>query len=407
MITASSLADVLAVGGLGAWASALSLTLVGTAVALRKLARGPARLDAPFALFPVSILKPLKGVDPGLEQNLESFFRLDYPNFELLFSVADRRDPALAVVERVLARHPAVPARVLIGSGRSVPVGPNPKISNLMEAYALARNDLLLISDSNIRVEPDYLRRQVAELDPGVGVVTAVVVGREARGIGGALEATFLNTFYARWIYLTETLGRPCVLGKSMLFRRSDAERFGGFRTLSRYLAEDFMAGEAMRRLGRRVVVSASPITQIVGARTSREFWSRHLRWGRIRKSQAVLAFAAEPLGGALLSGVLGTIGFHRLLGTPSAGFMACHLLVWATCDFLLMRRLGGEAALRSPLGWILREISALPLWFHISLGSEIEWRGQRMKLLPGGLLEARDTPVGPAPFAAPARRES
>src|SRR5689334_3092422 len=135
---------------------AFSLMLWGTWIALRKIATPPPHLDAPFGLFPISILKPLKGADAGLEENLESFFHLDYPDYEILFSVEDTRDPAYAVVQRLLTKYPKTKASIIVAQ---IDVGPNPKINNLVFTYGRANHDWILISDSNIRVTPDYLKR--------------------------------------------------------------------------------------------------------------------------------------------------------------------------------------------------------------------------------------------------------
>jgi ceramide glucosyltransferase len=341
-------------------------------------------MDQPFALFPVSVLKPLKGVDPDLEANLQSFFELDYPDFELLFSVASPADPAHALVRKLVRRNPGIKARVFVGE---IPIGPNPKVNNLIKSYEGAANDWVLISDSNVRAPRDYLRRLVAHLDPGVGMVTAVVAGTEPGGAGGQLEATFLNTFYARWMCTASRLGKPCVVGKSMLFQRTTAARFGGLRSLGRYLAEDYMAGEAMHRLGLKVVIACDPVRQVIRNHTLESFWSRHLRWGRIRKAQAPLAFLLEPLTHPLISGCLGAIAAANLFQAVPAAFIAVHLLLWSACDLLLMRRLEGELPLLRPIYWFVRELLHLPLWLHIGAGNTVNWRGQRLTLLSGGIL--------------------
>src|SRR3989344_3043795 len=155
---------------------ALGLTICGTLLTLRRFRTPPPHLRRDFARYPVTILKPLKGVDPALEANLESFFLLDYPEYEIFFSVADPNDPALKVVRRVLRRHPDVKARVLVGA---VELGLNPKVNNMVLSYDRASHDLILISDSNVRVKPDYLTRVVAHMDRDVGIVTAVVAGRD------------------------------------------------------------------------------------------------------------------------------------------------------------------------------------------------------------------------------------
>jgi ceramide glucosyltransferase len=382
MSAAHSIATFLASG---VWTAALGSTIAGTVATLRKLRSTPPRLDAPFGLYPVSVLKPVKGVDPDLRNNLESFFYLDYPHFELLFCVPSHRDPACKVVEELIAKHPWVNARLFVQESN---IGPNPKVNNLIRAYELASYDWVLVSDSNVLVPPDYLKRLVAHLDADVGMVTSVVAGRHPKKAGGELEAVYLNTFYARWMCLAEAVGHPCVVGKSMLFRRSVAERFGGMRNLARYLAEDYMAGEAMRKLGLRVVLATDPIRQVIGKYTFKDFWSRHIRWGRIRKAQAPIAFAFEPVMGCLASGLLGAWALAHATGLTMSQFFTLHLVAWSTCDFLQMGLLNPEIRWTSALAWFARELLALPQWIHIASGNTVNWRGNRLRIQAGGVLE-------------------
>lgn len=369
---------------LGIWGVTLLLLLFSTYLTLEHFKRTPAHLDAPFALFPVSILKPLKGSDSGLAENLESFFRLDYPEFELLFSVADAYDPAGRIVMDLMERYPTVNAELVVGA---VDVGTNPKINNLIRTYDRATHDWILISDSNVRVDPDYLKRLVAEIENCTGIVTSVVAGRSPEGLGGQLEATYLNTFYARAMLLASSAGHPCVIGKSMLFRKSAAERFGGLKNLSRYLAEDYMAGQAMLKLDLRTVTATDPIDQHIGSYSFREFWSRHLRWGRIRKAQAPVAFLAEPLMSSIFSGFLGAVAFQQEFGISALAFFALHLMLCFVCDLLTMRALEVEWTLKTPVYWMIREALSLPLWFHTLIGNTVIWRGKSYGVLAGGLL--------------------
>lgn len=285
-----------------------------------------------------------------------------------------------------MRQYPHVNAQVFLGD---VDVGPNPKVNNLLRSYTEAKYDWILISDSNVRVPRDYLKRLIANLEPGVGVLTAVVAGRSARGLGGLLEATYLNTFYARGMILLQWIGQAPVVGKSMLFQRSVAERFGGVRTLARYLAEDYVAGQAMRRLNLKTLIMTDPIEQYLGNHSMRDFWLRHLRWGRLRKSQAFLAFCVEPLFSSFFSGILGSIAVNYFLGMPISVFVFLHLLFWWLCDALIYWKLASSLDFNTPFVWFLRELLAFPLWVHTACGNTVMWRGSRLKLLPGGMLDS------------------
>lgn len=373
---------------LALWAFMILLTLSGTALTLVHFLSRRSRVfgasDSVNPFPPVSILKPLKGAENGMALNLESFFKIDYPAYEVIFSIADARDPARALVQECMRQYPEVDARLIVGE---VQVGPNPKVNNLVQSYQVAKHDVTLISDSNVRVAPDYLTRLVGDLDLGTGVVTGVVAGQMAQGVGGHLEATFLNTFYARWMVLSARLGWPTCVGKSMLFRRTTMDRFGGIQNMGRYLAEDYMTGAAMQKLGLRVKIMRDPVNQIIGAHTFDAFWNRHIRWGRIRKSQTPLTLFFEPLCGALLSGAMGAWSFYKLWGISPLSFLAAHLAVWFVCDALVMKALKAEVKLYTPAIWLAREVLSLPHWVHILSGNTVNWRGNRLKLNAGGVL--------------------
>ena len=365
------------------------LTHWGTLLAIRHFKKAPRRDSSggqKNETQPISILKPVKGTEDGLVENLESFFRLVYPKFEIIFSVAESHDPCIAVIESLRTKYPRVRSRLIVGD---VIVGPNPKVNNLVRSYAQARHDWILISDSNVRVEPNYLYVAAEPFTPEVGIVTAAVLGSQPRESGGWLESVFLNTFYARWMLIARRTGNPVVVGKSMLFRKSEAERFGGIAPLGRYLAEDYMAGQAMALINRRVEIMRTPITQPIGNYSFKAFWSRHIRWGRIRKSQAPALFFFEPLFSFWLSGIGAAISLSHFFSTPFWLTLSVHGSVWLASDLLTMRAMNSRICAQSILGWFARETLALPLWFHISLGKTVMWRGRQLTLSRGGLLQS------------------
>ncbi len=364
------------------WALALGMVLWGTWLTRRHLKPGGSSVKPE----PVTILKPIKGVDFQLEENLESFFRLEYPKFELLFSVAQETDPACEIIKRVATKYPRVRARIFIGDVR---VGQNPKVNNIVKGYQAARHDWILVSDSNVRVPRDYLQVVTQDFDRETGVVTAVVGGEYlGRGFGAPLEATYLNTFYARWMMIAVQFGAPVVIGKSMLFRKSEAERFGGVEVLAKYLAEDYMTGHAMKLLGRRVRVMHEPIKQIIGDYTFKDFWARHVRWGRIRRSQSPLVFPLEPLLSFWVSGALGAFALHHFCDVAVFDTLVFHACVWALCDISLMKRMNEEIKPRNIIAWLVRETLHVPLWVHVAMGQTVMWRGNKLHLREGGLLE-------------------
>lgn len=351
-------------------------------------------MTRPENLFPgVSILKPLKGADPSLASNLESFFRHSANTpFELLFSVETSDDQAYNIVCSLMHRYPHIRARlfVLEGSGYQNFGSKNPKLKNLNQSFQEAHFDIMLISDSNVRLAAGELDHLLSLLAPQVGMVTSIVSGIEFQGLGGALESIFLGTYYARFMALSNRFAKPCVVGKAMLFRKSDLLRFGGFRLLSDFLAEDFMAGEAMRKLGLQIKTSSMPVLQILGPHCLNAFWKRHLRWGRIRKAHAPLAFWAEPFFNTLLMSICGGWGLSSLHWLPfGAGFLISLTICFGLdgLSYLRMTKTSCSFMLCFPGVWLVREVLALPLWFQIASNNKIEWRGRSFVLARGGIL--------------------
>lgn len=373
------------------------LTILGWALVLamllaqrRLLAGYPAPL--PADLPPVSILKPLKGADPDLESNLLSYYRLDYPAYEVLFGVDGASDPALAVARGVAARHPDVRSEFVVSGRRT---GLNPKVNNLANIAARARYELLLISDSNVAVAPDHLSVMVGELlRPGVGLVTAPIRAVGGRGLGGLLERTQLNTFVIGGVAAVPLLlGRVCAVGKTMLLRRRELERIGGWRELARYLAEDQVCGEAVRNLGLRVVVAPRPVDNRLGHLTVRQFASRHLRWARLRRHLTPAGYLGELLVNPVVPAAL-----HLALapGRLSAALAAATLAAVSAWSVAAERRLGLSPSLvLAPFLATMRGLLLAVLWPVPFISSSVAWRGRRLRIGRGTLLHAEEEAAG------------
>ncbi|MGZ3769155.1 MAG: ceramide glucosyltransferase [Bdellovibrio sp.] len=369
----------------------LLVAVLGAIHTFRHFNKPPPHVDAIFGLHPVSILKPIKGIDNYLEKNLESFFKIKYPCFEIIFCIADADDPAISLVKRLQKKFPRVATTLIIGHEK---IGSNPKVNNLVKAYSLAKHDWLLISDSNVFVKSDYISSLVAHVENDTGIVTAVVAGRDFASLGGELEAMYLNSFYARWMLVAATLKEPIVVGKSMLFKRSVANRFGGIKALADYLAEDYQAGRAMKQLGYKVVIARDPICQPIGKYSFKDFWRRHIRWGRIRKSQALGAFLIEPLMTPFVSAFFSAFGLAHGINSSFVVIFLVHALIWAISDLLIYECLSTEyVSLRTIKIWCLREFLHFPLWIQTLCGSRVYWRGQYLKVKMGGVLEQKETP--------------
>jgi ceramide glucosyltransferase len=331
------------------------------------------------------VLKPLKGVDNGLEENLQSFLSLDYPSYEVIFSVADEKDPSVQVVQKLLDKNPAVQARLIVGE---VTLGYNPKVNNLIRSYDEAKHDLILISDSNVRVEGDYLKSKVACIltDRKVGIVTAFVRGIEGEGLGGELEQLYLSTFYARWLNAAVGTGLGFVLGKSMLFRKSILEIKGGLRELAKFIAEDYEAGKMIQSVGYKVDLMKKPITQYIGNTTTQSFVLRHQRWGVIQKAHHPIVFFAAPLQLPAFAAVMAYLGFPK----DGATAATASLVIWCLMDLWLYQALGGKPSIKTFEVWATKAFLTPIIWLRACLTNTIVWRGKPLKIGHKGVVKAK-----------------
>ncbi len=225
----------------------------------------------------VSVLKPISGVDDALRENLESFAAIDYPAFEILFGVASSTDPSIPVVRAFLADHPELAGRLIITRPPSDEVY-NPKVAQLLDLTRAARGSVIVVSDANTRVSPLYLRAMVSALfEPGVGLVSSVIVGRGERTLGAALDNAVLGAAVAPLVVASHALGvKPVTVGKSMAMRRADLERAGGWETVARVLAEDDVLGQTFDSLGYKVTLCLDPVENHVASASMRA--ARYLR---------------------------------------------------------------------------------------------------------------------------------
>ncbi len=356
----------------------------GAVVALTRRRR-PSSVDPP----PVSVLKPLCGSDPGLQQNLASFFRQDHPNLELIFGVTDERDPALAVVRELARKFPNVACQIIVHPGSGAL---NPKIDNLLGMLPHARHDLALVSDSNVRAPAHYVR-ELAQIHAveRPGLVTNLFAGVGEASLGAALENVQLSGFCAAGIALPTLLGDAVLVGKSALFSRRRLERLGGLRKLSDVLAEDYVMGKTFAHAGGRIIVAPTVLENVTGSMTLRTMLARQLRWTMMRFRLLPLAAALEPVASPLV-----LLPLAWLLLGPWA-------IAWAA-SMLTLRDLGGWLVLRGRTRWYLplllaplREVLVLAMWCVAPLKHRVSWRGKRFRLGAGTLLYLESKGVNPA----------
>ncbi len=354
--------------GLGLCTAVYALAAM-TLARLRRTHRGEPSAD--FAPG-VSIVKPLAGLDEGLDENLETFFGLDYPSYEVIFSFARRDDPAYSVARRVADRHPRIRS-TFVFDGREP--GGNAKVNRLAAALKFTRNRLVLFSDGNVRVRPDFLRRAVSWFrDPRVGLVSHLFRGTGAKSFGSRVESLYLNgCLMPGTALISAVLRRPCVVGKSILVSREALDAIGGIGALRDYLAEDYVLGRQVRRAGYRVVLSTDVLDTVEISKSPRTVWLRHRRWGMMRKRLAGSLYGGELLASALP-------WFAAALAVPSAILRSLAVVLLASrwgMEILLSRPSGQPLSWRNALLLPVRDLAAAAVFWAGALGRVVAWRGR------------------------------
>jgi ceramide glucosyltransferase len=329
----------------------------------------------------VTIFKPLAGHDEDLEANLESFARIDYPSFEILFGVASTDDPAFLPARRFIARHPRLDARIVVTDPDAAI---NPKVAQLVGLEREATGEVYVISDSNVRVVPHYLWSLVAELaDPRVGMVSSLFSGTGERTLGAALENLQLCCQAAPGLVAMDTVSkRPLTVGKSMAVRRRDLVQLGGFLPVGDVLAEDYALGRRFFEAGFLARTSYEAVENRNVECTVGRTLERHTRWSKMRRALYPQGFAFEPL---MTPVVMASVGVSLAPGKVTAGLFA------ATCVAQTLAALTSVRALRgSWLCWkyipleMVRSYVALFCWMRACASRRIEWRGHAFTMTRG-----------------------
>jgi len=338
---------------------------------------------------PVSVLKPIHGLEIEAYENFASFCHQDYPRYEVLFAVASEQDPATPVIRRIIADFPGLPIRLLVTPEK---LGSNNKVSKLCGLARAARHNLLVLSDADIRVGPEHLRAVAAPFrDPKVGAVTCLFTGIPVRSLWPELEAIYLSTDFMPAVLMARQLeGVRFALGATIAARRECLEEIGGFEALVNEAADDYELGRRIARRGHRVELVDAAVKTWCCLQGLGEFFFQRLRW-------AIMARQARPLG------YVGYIVSQGLPWTLLAVVLApTRLLVWAFVAAYLLLRMGlvwtmGVWGLHDDLlkrrWWLvpLWDAFAFVLWFISLFWSRVRWRGVKFRVSEGRLI-----PMGP-----------
>ena len=377
------------VGILGCLSSSIYYLLcLGSAAAFLRGRLADRSVRPPQPLPPVSILKPLKGTDPEIYESLRSHCLQDYAEYEIVFGVSDPQDPAVASVQRLQREFPERAIQLVVSPDK---LGTNVKVSNLAQMLPATRYQYLLVNDSDIHVERDYLRRVIAPLlneDQRVGMVTCLYRGIAAASFGSQLESLGISTDFCASVLAARQLERGLRfgLGSTLAFRRTDLEKIGGFRSIVDFLADDYELGRRIANLGLRVVLSDVVVETHLPPYDVRGFLAHQLRWARgVRDSRT---------GGYI--GLVSTYGLMWALVVLIAGRAAPWAVALVAVTALLRFAVAlvvGKSVLQDRRLlrhlWLLpiRDLVAVAIWIASFAGHTVTWRGDRFELKNGRLI--------------------
>jgi ceramide glucosyltransferase len=358
-------------------AGAVVYSLLSILAAWRYLAARPPALQS---IEPISILKPLAGLDLDLESHLRTFFEQDYAAFEILFAVRSGDDPAAQVVNRLQKQYANIPTRLIV---TGEPPYPNAKVYSLERMLAAAANDLVVMSDSDIHVTADLLRTVAAEFqDEHVGVATCPYRAVPGPSFWSRLETTGMNAdFWASALVARMIEGVRFAVGPTVVARRSVLQSIGGFDCLKEYLAEDFVMGKFAAEAGHGVILSSYVIDHHIDSVTLRQSVAHRLRWARSTRR-------SRPMG---------YLGQLFTMPLPLALFLFFVRPVWWPVPVIaiVIRFLAAYTVsarvLKARLNWLLlpvEDLAGFCFWLAGFFGNTISWRGRRYRLYSDGRFE-------------------
>jgi ceramide glucosyltransferase len=329
-------------------------SIVIAAVRLRR--RTPGEPLSRRKLPPVSLVRPLCGIDNYAADTLRSTFELDYPLCEILFCVASAKDPVVPLIEALMAEHAGTGAQLLIGDER---VSSNPKLNNVLKGWRAAEHEWIVLADSNVLMPRDYIQLLFANWRTDTGLVASPPVGCQPRGPWAELECAFLNTYQARWQYVADAFG----LG--------------------------FAQGKTMRDAGLKVRLVDRPFAQPLGYRSAAEVWHRQLRWARLRRASFLAYFLPEALSGGVLP-MVALAGVAAAVDMPPALSVAALGAVWYGSEMLLAAVAGWHLSPRYPFCCLARDLLLPVLFVKAMRGDDFVWRGNEMqveRMQPRGMM--------------------
>jgi ceramide glucosyltransferase len=370
----------------------LALTLVATVRYLRRarVARAAATATASSSLPPVTIFKPVHGMEEQLAANLESFFQQDYPDYEIIFGVRNTEDAAAKVAEEIRARYPQVPSRMIVSGP---PEWPNAKVFSLDKMIAASLRSYFIISDSDVRVTSDFLRNTIPPLlDPKVGLVTCMYRGIPAADFWSSLEALGLSVEMSSGVMVADMMeGMRFALGPAMAVRRDAIDAIGGIGAVADYYSDDFELGNRIWAKGYKVMLSHHIVRNVLTSRSALRTLGDQLRWMKSTRYSRPAGHAGTGLTYAVPFGILGFLAAGAL-GYWTLGW---ELLAIACVNRVIQSVIVGWSVARDPraveFGWLypVRDLFGFVAWALSYTSRDFYWRGETYRFGKGGRIAA------------------
>ncbi len=340
----------------------------------------------------VSLLKPLHGLEPQLEENLESFFAQDYPDFEVLFAADTDDDAALTVARRVMARHPERSSQIVVNGE---PPWPNPPAYSFFCMAKIARAEILVTSDSDVIVEGDYLRQVVPPLlHEKTGMLTCLYRGQNTGGFWSLMDAIGMSVEMSAGVVIANWMeGMKFGLGPTIVVRRDALEAIGGYKSIGEYFSNDFVIGNFIAAKGFEVELSRHIISHVVPPMTLKRMWQRQVRWAAGTRRSRPLGHLGSGLVYAVPYGLM-ALGAGVLLGHP---WLGAAVLGWEVVNRMTEALVVGwgitrdRECLRRPWMYVLRDLLGFTVWTASYVSRKITWRDGRFELIGDGRVRMRD----------------
>lgn len=351
------------------------VNLVSVAIMARKCRARPRNLRTPVDAPPVSIVRPLKGVEAFSMEILRASFELDYPNYELIFCVQSGEDPIIPLVRDMIAGHRRIDAVLLIGDDR---ISVNPKLNNCAKGWDAARYDYVILADSNALPPKDYIQTMLAAFRDDTALIISMPIGSRPASFWAVVECAILNTFQARWQYGAEAIGLGFAQGKNMMWRREILDRAGGIRALGAEVAEDAAATKILRANNMRIRLVDMPFEQPLGMRTAQEIYVRQARWSRLRRATFPAYYAPEIMNGSVVAVLCGAFAAQGL-GYDSLIVAAMIISILHGTELLLAKICGFVIGWRMPLALLIRDLMLPVIFIDGLIFDDFSWRGVSM----------------------------